>query len=295
MGKMRTVNLYRSVRMTVFVHLSAALLFVSVAVNHANGVRAPPPVDVNKCCPFGQQLDRTEQCVDGGPAKWWPGIFLMLKQTYFNPLGDAPRFMRPRDQRRPDCMRPEVFWNDIVLFSNGSLYLAERNVFVDADSYCVDKDVAMVCLPSRANGADSLLAPANVIKVRKCCLQHSVLRINDTKCIPETGEHTLSGRTLVEPSNGTHFDFIYGLPKCAFGASNKFILEQFREQKLDRHNGSYLLDTHKALATDEFCIDHTEHHSNVVTDMVFACADLVSVHDVPVNDERRNEEVCIDL
>lgn len=278
----------------MFVHLSATLLFVSVAIDYADGVRAPSPVDVNKCCPLGQQLDReTEQCTDGGLAKWWPGIYLIKKQDYFKPLGEAPRFVRPREQRRPDCMRPEVFWNDIVLFSNGSLYLAERNIFIDVDSYCVDKDVAMVCLPERANGADSLLAPANVIKVRKCCFQHSVLRINDTNCIPATSEHTLSGRTLIAPNNGTHIDMVYGLPKCAFGAANKFILEQFREQKLDRQNGSYLLDSHKVLGTDEFCIDHTEHHANVLTDMVFACADLVAVHDVPANDERRNEEVCV--
>lgn len=291
MGKMQQVNLYRSVKMTMFVYLSTTLLFVSLAIDGASGVRAPAPVDVNKCCSLTQRLDENEQCIDGGSNQWWPGIYMPLKQQHFKPHGEAPRFMRPRENRRPDCMHPELFWNDIVIFSNGSLFLAERNLFVGTESYCVDKDVAMVCLPNNANGADSLLAPANVIKVRKCCLQRSLLRINDTKCIPETSEHTLTTRTLIAPNNATHIDMVYGLPKCVHGTNNKYVLEQFREQKLSRENGSYLLDSHKMVNTDDYCIDHTEQNSNVVTDMVFACADLLAVDEVPVNVAQQNEKV----
>lgn len=275
----------------MFVYLSTTLLFVSVVIDGANGVRAPSTVIVNKCCSLGQRLDENVQCLDGGSNQWWPSIYMPLKQTHYNPFGEAPRFMRSRENRRPDCMHPELFWNDITLFTNGSLFLVERNVFVGTDSYCVDKDVALVCLPNNANGADSLLAPANVIKVRKCCLQHSLLRINDTKCIPETSDHTLNARTLIAPNNATHIDMVYGLPKCAYGTNNKYLLQQFHELKLNLQNGSYSLDSDKMLDTEEFCIDHTEHNSHVVTDMVFACADNLVADDVPVNVAQQNEEV----
>lgn len=251
-------------------------------------IRAPSPVEINKCCRIGERLDRNQQCSIGGTEQWWPLIFLIIKKDYYTPHGEAPRFIRAREYHRPNCENPELFLSNIALFSNGSLYLAERNSFIDLTDYCVDKDVALVCLPN-TNGADSLIAPVKLTKIRKCCGHHYMT--NGATCVPRSEQHAQSSENLFQSQNSSHVDLVYGFPVCSPAANNKYVIaDQFRERNLNSENGTYALDSNRILKGDEFCIDHTMQANDIITESVFACADMVSVKEAP---ELRIEEVCL--
>lgn len=254
-----------------------------------DAVRAPSPVEINKCCRVGEILDQYQQCAIGGTDKWWPLIYLIMKQANFQPYGDAPRFMRARENKRPNCDDPELFKSNVALFSNGTLFLAERNALIDLADYCVDKDVALVCLPT-PKGADSLMEPVKLTKIRKCCGHHSIYLSEAGTCTSKSEQHGPIPEHLFQMQNLSHIDLIYGFPVCPPAADDKYVIvDQFREQNLNTKNGTYTLDSHRALRTDEFCIDHTVQASNVIAEKVFACDDIVAVKGVS---QKKIEEVC---
>lgn len=267
------------------------LIIVGSVILTVTAVRAPPPVEVNKCCRIGERLNRNQECSIGdGTDKWWPLIYLIVKNSYFLPHGEAPRFIRPREHKRPNCENPELVLTNIALFSNGSLYLAERNSFIDLADYCVDKDVALVCLPSGKN-ADSLVSPVKLTKIRKCCGHQSIYLTNDATCVTRTEEHNQIPEQFFTAQNSSYFDLVYGYPSCSAAANNKFVIaDQFRENNLNTQNGTYALNSNRVLTVDEFCIEHTLQPTNKITESVFACADVVAVKDVL---ESKREEVCM--
>lgn len=271
------------------------LIFITSGylICRTDAVRAPSPIEINKCCRIGERLDQNQQCSIGdGTEKWWPLIYLIIKKANFEPYGDAPRFMRARENKRPNCDNPELFMSNVALFSNGSLYLGERNSLIDLTEYCVDKDVALVCLPN-TRGADSLIKPVKLTKIRKCCGQHSIYMSDAATCSPRSEQHGSIPENLFQMQNSSHIDLIYGFPVCSAAANHDIVIaDQFREQNLNTKNGTYALDSHRALRVDEFCIDHTVQASNVIAEKVFACADIVAVKGVS---EFRIEEVCFEM
>lgn len=271
---MRSNAILRSIKKSTTLHLlSVILLVICTQFECANSVRAPPPVDVNKCCRIGETFDRNRQCAIGGTTDWWPTIYLIQKQDYFPKQGEAPRFIRPLEFKRPNCENPELFSSGIALFSNGSLFLLERNSFFDTSDYCIDKDVALVCLPGPKN-VDSLQTPMKLTKIRKCCSLNSLYSTDAQTCVPHLANDA-NPQQLFETKNTSHIDLIYGFPQCSDG--NFVIADQFNEHHLNDLNGTYTLkNTKKVLNNDEFCIDHTYQNANLFTGTVFACDDLVS-------------------
>lgn len=270
--------------------LALILMFIECESLFRLTLAARPPVEINKCCRNGERLDRNGQCTIGdGSLQWWPPIFLIKKRDYFKPHGEAPPFIRSHEYTRPNCSYPDLILSDVAIFSNGSLFLSERNSFIDSIDYCVDKDIALVCLPN-ANGAHSLIAPIKLTKIRKCCGHNSIYLTNTDTCIVKSDEHTQISDTLFTNQSSSNIDLVYGFPACSPAANHKYVIaDQFREQHLNTLNGTYALDSNRMLKMDEFCIDHTVQAANVVTETVFACADLVAVKEAP---EIRNEEVC---
>lgn len=270
-----------------FLTLALILILNYIEFEQVIAVRVPSPVEINKCCRIGETLDRNKHCSIGGSSdQWWPLIYLIGKGSYFVKQGEAPRFMRAIEFKQPSCERPEMFLNNIALFSNGSLFLGERNTFIDRNDYCVDKDVALVCLPS-INGVDSLMTSIRLTKIRKCCSLNEFIHAQN--CAPQEAIPS----KLFEIKNASQIDLVYGFPLCngPSNAHNKYVIaEQFRENNLNIKNGTYALEnTHKVLRNNEFCIDHTSNQStNSIVAVVFACDDLVAVTDVP---ESRIEEV----
>lgn len=273
--------------------LLVVVLFIVQPLSQSNvtAVRAPPAIEINKCCRIGEQLDGNQQCTVGGTEQWWPVIYLIQKQNYFSPRGNAPRFMRAREEKRPDCAHPELFTNTVALFSNGSLFLGERNTFIDMNNYCVDKDVALVCL-ARSQDADSQQAQIKLTKIRKCCGHHSVYFTSAGTCVPENLEHNVQPDAFIDSSRNASIDLVYGFPSCTPATDNKYVIaEQFRKENLNVDSGNYRLASQKVLKVDEFCIDHTIHNAadNTATVATFACADLVGVNE---QQDQKSEMVC---
>ncbi|XP_031619298.1 probable G-protein coupled receptor Mth-like 1 [Contarinia nasturtii] len=277
---MRSIFIRCSLKRTF---LSLILILVIDAIRYTNGAgRQPPPaVEINKCCRNGETLDRNKECLIGGTDKWWPLIYMIAKQAYFPKQGEAPRFLRARESKRPDCQHPELFLNNIALFSNGSLFLGERNSFIDRNDYCIDKDIALVCLP---NGADSLTTST---KIRKCCSINSIYLTREQNCVP-TDERP---QQLFETKNISNIDFRFGFPSCKGPGNNNYVMaDKFHEHNLNVDNGSYTLkNTRQILTNDEFCIDHTNQNGS----MVFACDDMVTSKEISEDNTEENRRFLI--
>lgn len=286
----------RSIKRTFipcFLSVIVIAITISTKFEYIHAVRAPPPVEINKCCRIGETLGQNRQCTVGGSSddQWWPTIYLINKHSYFPKQGEAPRFMRAREFKRPDCENPELFLSTIALFSNGSLFLGERNSFFDTSDYCIDKDVALICLPGLKN-ADSLRTPIKLTKIRKCCSLNSHYSTQAQTCIPYSENDHTTPENLFETKNTSQIDLVYGFPSCSPATNNKFVIAaQFHEHNLNDADGTYVLEnTRKVLTNDEFCIEYTNHNTNIFTGTVFACDELVSVKET--TPELRKEEVC---
>lgn len=264
------------------------LIVNNINVGQVSAIRPPPTVEINKCCRNGEILDQNKQCsIVGSIDHWWPPIYLIGKQTIFTKRGEAPRFLHTRENKRPNCENHEFFWNSsIALFSNGSLFLGERNLFIDIDDYCVDRDTALVCLSS-LKSADTSNTPIKLTKIRKCCGLKSYFAHAET-CATQSDETP----KLFETKNTSHIDLVYGFPRCSSETNNKYVIaDRFHENNLNLADGTYILrNTERVLTNSEFCIDHTNQNANLSIGAVIACDDLVeAVKEAP---ELKIEEVC---
>lgn len=229
----------------------ALLIFILTAfVTVADGGRVPSRVDVNKCCRLGEILDKNQQCAIGDTDHWWPLIFVIARKTYFEPKGDAPRFLHANESRMPGCDKPEPFEN-MALFTNGSLFLLEKSAFIEPDNFCIDKDIALVCFP-RPQGVDSLRAPKKLTKIQKCCPIGFVYSTIENNCVSVNEEHSRMTEKVIE--NETSIEFLYRFPKC--DSNSHAIAERFDESKLNLETGSLLRASEQRTEWNKYCLEH---------------------------------------
>lgn len=263
------------IRRNGLLSIGCVLLAILIAwpCEFASAVRAPNTTIVNKCCRVGEQLDKEQRCLVGGTEKWWPHIYLIVKRTYYQVPGEAPRFLKFREHEQPTCDNRELFTGSttMAVFSNGSLYLLERNLFIEPDSYCVDKDAAIVCLP-KPQGADSLTAPIQTTKIRKCCGLQSVYNTKAATCVSLDDGHELFSKKLIMNSTAA-IDFVFGFPVCKSTAHTFTIAGQFREEHMEMETGSLTLDSGRQILSNEYCLEHTVTDMNSTYVNVFQCAD----------------------
>lgn len=258
--------------------LLLALLAIDSPHHLANAVKAPSAVVINKCCRIGEQLDRYQQCVVGSTEKWWPVIYLILKNQYFQPFGDAPRFLKTRENSRPTCSNSEIHTGSShALFSNGSLYLSERHMLLNQENYCIDKDMAIVCLPEVSN-LESRAAPKKLSKVKKCCGAHAVYSAENSRCMSVEDGSEMTKRLV---SNSSAVDIVYGLPKCQ--DENAFtVASVFHESNLDYATGSLTLDSGQQFSWHEYCLEHTIDNANSRYVSVITCMENFSIIETAV-------------
>lgn len=253
-----------------FVRLGLIALTIAFIVSQpVDCVRPPPPmIVVNKCCRIGEQLNGNRRCLVGGTEKWWPNIYLLLKEKFYTPHGDAPRFLKVREQYIPVCENMDLVTgvNKVVLFSNGSLLVSERGKFIDRNSYCIDQDAALVCLP-RPHGADTQVAPVTLTKINKCCPGNHLV-YSEGKCIALTTDHELFAKGIV--SNATEIDLVFTFPKC--NNDDYTIAGQFNEDRLDLSTGSLTLGSSRQYQSNEYCLEHDINQLDPSTVNVFTCA-----------------------
>lgn len=268
--------------------LSSAAKMVLIIVcyascNSVESARSPPtPIVVNKCCRNGEQLDANQQCLNFSTEHWWPPIFMIAKQDYYKTHGDAPRFFKVREQWPPSCEHVELIvgTHNIVLFSNGTLYLPERKTTVDSDSFCVDKDVALVCL-QRPQGMNSLRAPFGQTKIRKCCLnENEIYEASSSRCVAVGGggaSTTSFAKKLLQ--NTSSIEYLYGLPIC--DKEGYAVAGKFDETKLDTSTGTLYL-SEGTFRTDQYCLEHF-NDSDTIEVNVMTCAKYLTPNTVHVS------------
>lgn len=277
-----TIIMNRSI---VFSLVSAIIIGITLLCDNVSAGRGPPIAEVNKCCRIGEILDKnTRQCLMGDSDQWWPLIFLIGKQTYFEPRGEAPRFIRPREQHQPKCEQPELFVNSMALFSNGSLFLLEKNTFIEPDNFCVDKDAALVCLP-RQEGADSLRDQIKLTKIRKCCVHRSVYNAKENTCVPIDDGHELLNVKLM--SNASAVDFTFGFPTTCSVSNHYAIAGKFNEEHLNMDTGSLTMNSGRQFKWDEYCLEHTITDIDEPLVNVFTCAEHLTVTDTIATPKRQ--------
>lgn len=258
--------------------LNAAVAVALFVMQCADGVRPPSTVYVNKCCRADEWLNDNHQCIITTAAdQWWPIIYMIKKQSYFEPHGSAPRFFKATERAHPYCAKPEFIYgpHSVALFSNGSLYVHAQAKFIGADDFCVDKDVAIVCDPD-ARRTDKQSVPAKTIKLRKCCGRGAIYRASENMCAHTSD--TIGPEQLVV--NATNIEFVSGFPDCK--VSKYFTMaEEFDETSMDGETGRLVLRAGgRKLDAKSYCLEYV-HDGNasvlpVSSVHVFTCADHLS-------------------
>lgn len=275
----------------LLLHITLFFCIVIQYVSIVHTGRPPPLVQVNKCCRIGEYLERSKTCVAGGSEKWVPMVYLIARKTYYEPKGEGPRFFKIQESTIPKtCQNPELFVgaNNIIIFSNGSLYITEKSIFIAPEDYCAEKDSALVCFPE-IHGAGSLIAPKKLSKVRKCCGRNAAYDLKSGTCIFFSDpQHPLYDANIL---NSTSVEILYSFPECSTSA-HYAIVGKFRSELLNEEKGNLILESKKELKSNEYCLEHTIENSSDYSTYVsmFACSDLFPVPTVPVSVSNHNDE-----
>lgn len=278
--------------------VALAAIFCCALKSGVFGAITPKPVIVNKCCDLSEHLNEVGECVAGNTNHWWPLIHMVKIQRSFEPLGDAPRFFKIRQRWRPPCDAPDqlIGSNKMALFSNGSLYLSERNQFLHSMNFCIDKEAAILCFPptpptKKNNAIDSLIAPKKIAKIRKCCGGKAIYFKSSNTCeIVQQSHEILQRRLLV--ANASFIDFVYGFPDCKISA-HFTIAAAFKQTNLELSTGSLTLDSGRQFEWHEYCLEHTIKDGARPYVSVFTCAEDFAVADV-VPDTSNSVNICTD-
>lgn len=260
--------------------------------------RMPPPrVELNKCCLFGEYLDKSKTCIAGATDKWIPLIFLINRKDYYRPQGSSPKFITFQDNVFP--ISPERLYasndelsslsdhdnddeddddltctvddlvlftgsNSFIIFSNGSLFITERAKFIPPSRYCVDQQAALVCFPKSKHPEPSL-------KLKKCCGAHGIYDNQKKGCDFNSTRNNQLNLNL--PENVT-YQTIYGFPECPEDPKTFAIAGDWSEvQLLSNETGHLDLPNHKInLSSSEYCLENLRlDDSSKQMIKVFAC------------------------
>lgn len=266
------------------------LLLMAVAVASEDAARPSPPprVKLNKCCHTGEFLNETTRACSAGSSELWvPMVYLVQQQRFFDPPGGSPRFMKFLPHSRPNCpeRRQELFRSrngNVMLFPNGSLYVRERALFVDPDQYCVDLEVALVCLGQTADaleqpadgGGPNVAAPNPTpdLRLRKCCGKFGSYDTQLKNCNLQPSLKVDGQLRLAPQLPLGSYRTSYGLPECLVpgGGGGYAIAGDWHEARLDRSSGSLRLP-HTNLSSDQYCLEHTQREGEV---KIIACQHL---------------------
>ncbi|KAH8365014.1 hypothetical protein KR200_011547, partial [Drosophila serrata] len=275
------------------------LLLAATVASGEDAARPPPPprVKLNKCCHTGEFLNETTRACSAGSSELWvPMVYLVQQQRFFDPPGGSPRFMKFLPNSRPACpeRRQELFRSrngNVMLFPNGSLYVRERALFVDPAQYCVDLEVALVCLgqdneqtpdaleqPGVGMVAAAATAALPDLRLRKCCGKFGSYDTQLKNCNLQPGLK-IDGQLRLAPLLPLgSYRTTYGLPECSEhggGVGGYAIAGDWQEAKLDRSSGSLRLP-HTNLSAGQYCLEHTQREGEV---KIIACQHLFSHED----------------
>lgn len=252
--------------------------------------RPPPRVKLNKCCHMGEYLNETTRsCNAGSPEQWVPMVYMVQQQRFFEPVGGSPRFMKFLPHSRPQCQDQyqELFRSrttNQMLFPNGSLYVRERGLFVEPQNYCVDWQVALICLdhdkqqpqpsngdPDQSQSQGQGQEQTNILRLRKCCGKYGSYDTQKKDCDLQLHNPPYSQLRLEPQLPVGSYETIYGLPYCS-SPGGYAIAGDWTEAKLNRSD-RHLQLPHTNLSADHYCLEHTQREGEV---KIIACQYLFS-------------------
>ncbi|KAM7347331.1 adhesion G-protein coupled receptor methuselah-like 1 isoform 1-T4 [Cochliomyia hominivorax] len=246
--------------------------------------RPPPRVVLNKCCLFGEYLDKSKTCIAGSSKLWIPLIFLINRKKYHDPSGTAPNFITFDDNVFPinrarnineiarnsaedevSCTVEdlELITGNVVIFSNGSLFLPESSKFVPPSRYCVDQQAALVCFPKSKENLPNL-------KLKKCCGQHGAYDDEMKRCVIDKSHKRKLSITHLEESE---YQTIYGFPECKTGSTTFAIAGDWEASQLYTESGHLHLASHKVnLTASDYCLEYLRTNNTSSHALkIFAC------------------------
>lgn len=249
--------------------------------------RPPPRVELNKCCSFGEYLDKSKTCMVGSSELWIPLIYLISRKKYHEPSGTAPKFItfdpnvfpisRALDINKIQDKKTEedmvtctvedleliTGTNNFILFSNGSLFLPKRAILLPPSSYCVDQQAALVCFPQSSANLPSL-------KLKKCCGQHGAYD-NELKNCHIDAQH--KGKLEISNLNESAYQTIYGFPECETGSTTFAIAGEWEGSHLYPETGHLFISNHKLnLSAGDYCLEHLLVNNTASDSLrIFAC------------------------
>ncbi|EDV91836.1 GH24384 [Drosophila grimshawi] len=275
---------------------------------------------LNKCCHQGEYLNATTlACIAGASESWMPLVYLTQQLRFFEPKGGKPRFIKLLPNVRPDCgmqqQQRELFSSrqaNVVIFPNGTMSVRERGILVQPKNYCIDQDVAWVCLEPEVNKDETHLvngnsaadadtdpaatapnpppaaapsAIATPLRLRKCCGKWGIYASSSKSCslAPAPAQ---DGQLILSPKLQLgQYQTTYGLPECLGNASGYAIAGDWHEATLNRSTGALQL-SHTNLSATQYCLEHTERPGEV---KIIACTQHFN-HD-PSNPNNNNNNI----
>ncbi|XP_062141303.1 probable G-protein coupled receptor Mth-like 1 [Drosophila sulfurigaster albostrigata] len=261
----------------------------TASVTNGDRLQPPPRVTLNKCCHGGEYLNSSSRiCVAGASKDWVPLVFLIQQRRFFEPEGSKPRFVKFVPNVQPQCdeqhQQLELFHTrsaNVLIFSNGTLSVRERDILVQPANYCVDRFVALVCverdapLPmqqqERQPGDESQQVapppPPPTLRLRKCCGKRGIYNSNIKSCTLQTaasGSSDANGQLQLEPQlPWGSYQTSYGLPECHLGNGSAYaIAGDWHEATLNRTTGALQLQLTN-LSALQYCLEHTERAGEV--------------------------------
>lgn len=296
----------QSTKISLFATFSLFLILtIATSTTAAEKIKSPAPVYLNKCCPLGQQLDETKNCVVGGTDRWVPAILLINQQRTFTPAGQAPRFFRIQEGIRPaNCTADLQLYtgSQLLVSSDGLLFVQEIAKKFEGYNFCVDKDAALVCNPPPIQRTPDNMAMAGVpgsgiaaaaagplpatSKLRKCCGPNTVYDRTEQNCVGLSEGSPHYGRVV---TNSSRIEVIYGFPRCKADAQYTMV-GSYRDDNFDEANGVFRLDSGRIFSSTEFCVEHTVKDDEYADVHAFTCADQFIKMD-PISVEASDQEV----
>ncbi|XP_055388223.1 probable G-protein coupled receptor Mth-like 1 isoform X2 [Condylostylus longicornis] len=230
---------------------SIVIILMSVSISWSG---RPSRVEINKCCPLNEHLNsNNKMCAPGNIENWIPKIHLMNRKIYYEPQGYKPQFIDFIPNKKPEnCSDPKIYTSpNIVILSNGSLFLQERSSLIDINNYCADKGLALVCLPYIAKDYEA--------QIRKCCGPNLIYNIDKKTCyfnqFPSMNNFSIQFNSNI--FNKTNIEIIYGFPECAMGSTDYHILDEFSEHNFNLQNASLILKDGKRFLPEDYCLEST--------------------------------------
>ncbi|XP_049803782.1 probable G-protein coupled receptor Mth-like 1 [Schistocerca nitens] len=238
-------------------------------------------VRINRCCAPQERYSFSQGACEPAPGGAQPPPWTPL--VYSPAAGDLLPELPPHWQQRagfvPRCegaakvlrTHPDGL-HDYIIFDNGSLWLTETQEFFHPEAYCVDGDVAVICLQGAAEEDE--------VRFRKCCLGDGVFSEASMSCTEGGGAP--AGATVAEVvarswprarltanfpvcrTPGTHFE----VAGSVLGGDGSLK----RDGSLIIRGAALTL----TLRADEFCLERVVQHSADAGVQVLACPETVS-------------------